>query len=67
MISYKQLWKKLEEKGISKHRLKSEYSIGYTTIQRMKENQSISLRVLDKFCQILHCKLEEIAEYIPDD
>ena len=67
MISYKQLWEKLEEKGISKQTLKNEYDIGYTTIQRMKENKSISLRVLDKFCQILHCKLEEIAEYIPDD
>jgi len=67
MISYKQLWEKLEEKGISKQTLKNEYGIGYTTIQRMKENKSISLRVLDKFCQILHCKLEEIAEYIPDD
>ena len=31
-----------------------------------KEEKSISTRTLNEMCEILHCRVEEIIEYIPD-
>ena len=63
MISYQRLWQKLEEEGVSQYRLIKE-GISNSTLMRLKRNENVNTDTLNKLCQILHCNIEEIIEYI---
>lgn len=67
MIVYDKLWSVLERKKISLYALREIYGIDKNTLKRLKRNQNITVKTLNKLCAILNCRLEEIAEYIPDD
>jgi len=66
MISYEQLWKTMDEKKASTYTLQVKGGISSSTIRRIKANESVSTNTLDALCKILDCKLQDIAEYIPD-
>ncbi len=36
------------------------------TIRRLKANDNMETKTLNKLCAVLECRLEDIAEYIPD-
>ena len=36
-------------------------------VQRLQSNLSVTTHTLDKLCKSLDCRLEDIAEYVPDD
>lgn len=67
MIVYDRLWSVLADKKISLYALREVYGIDKNTLRRLKNNQNITVKTLNKLCSILDCRLEEIAEYIPDD
>ena len=62
MITYKKLWKKMEEKRITQYRLHKE-GISNTTITRLKRDETVSTETIDKLCCILQCDVGEIMEY----
>lgn len=64
MIKYDNLWKTMQEKGISQYALIKTYKISPAQITRLKRNESVSTHTLDMFCEILDCKIEDVAEYI---
>lgn len=66
MIRFDRLWKLMEEKNISTYRLRESSGIDRKTIRRLKANENIETKTLSKLCAALGCKLEDIAEYIPD-
>ena len=66
MIKYDRLWKTLENKGISQYSLIKEYGISAGQLSRLRANSSVTTHTLDVLCNILKCKLEDIAEYVPD-
>jgi len=66
MIRFDKLWITMREKGFSAYRLREEASIDNKTIQRLKRNMSTETRTLGKICKALDCKLEDIAEYVPE-
>ncbi len=66
MIKFDRLWKVMEEKNISTYKLREECGIDSKTIRRLKANDNIETKTLNKLCFALECKLEDIAEYIPD-
>lgn len=63
MISYQRLWQKLDEEGVSQYRLIKE-GISNSTLMRLKRNENVNTDTLNKLCHILHCRIEEIIEYI---
>lgn len=67
MISYRNLWKVMEERGISQYALIKKYKISPAQITRLKRNESVSTHTIEMFCKILDCKVADIMEYIPDD
>lgn len=67
MISYAPFWETLKRKGISTYMLREKCNISPNTLTRMKQNKYLSMRTIEDLCKILDCRLEEIAEYIPDD
>ena len=67
MISYNNLWKVMEEKGVSQYTLIKKYKICPAQITRLKRNESVSTHTIEMFCRILDCEVGDIMEYIRDD
>lgn len=66
MIVYDKLWLTMKEKGVSQYKLMKEYHISSGQLDRLRKNGNINTYTLNQLCEILNCKLEEIAEYIPE-
>lgn len=66
MISFDKLWETMNEKGISTYYLREKAGIDNKTIRRLKANANTETKTLEKLCAVLDCRLEDIAEYIPD-
>lgn len=66
MIRFDRLWKTMEQKGITTYQLREQCGIDSKTVRRLKANDNIETKTLNKLCAVLHCKLEDIAEYTED-
>ena len=66
MIRFDKLWKTMEQKGISTYLLREQCGIDSKTVRRLKANDNIETKTLSKLCDALGCRLEDIAEYVPD-
>lgn len=66
MIVFDKLWRLMKEKGVSTYRLREECGIDSKTVRRLKANENVETKTLSKLCAVLGCRLEDIAEYIPD-
>ena len=67
MIVFDNLWKTMEQKGISTYVLREKCGIDSKTIRRLRANDNIETKTLDKLCKALGCNISDIAEYINDD
>ena len=67
MIKYDPLWRTLKEKGNSQYQLIKDYGIDKAQLQRLRQNLVVKTLILNRLCQILNCRIEEIMEYVPDD
>lgn len=63
MISYEPLWNTLKLKGISQYQLINKYHVSAGQLSRLRINSYVSTHTLDRLCEILDCKLEDIAVY----
>lgn len=66
MIVFDKLWDLMKEKGISTYWLRESCGIDSKTIRRLRANDNIETKTLNKLCSALKCKLGDIAEYIED-
>lgn len=66
MIIFDKLWFVMEEKGVSTYQLREKCGIDSKTIRRLRANDNMETKTLNKLCTVLNCRLEDIAEYIPD-
>lgn len=67
MIIFDKLWVVMEQRGVSTYRLRESCGIDSKTVRRLQANDNIETKTLNKLCAALSCKLEDIAEYIPDE
>ncbi|MBQ9070762.1 MAG: helix-turn-helix transcriptional regulator [Clostridia bacterium] len=67
MIVFDKLWDTMAKKGLSTYRLREDCGIDSKTIRRLKANENIESKTLNKLCSALSCKIEDIMEYIPDN
>lgn len=67
MIRFDRLWKTMERKNISTYQLRERCGIDSKTIRRLKANDNMETKTLNKLCEALECSLEDIAEYVPSD
>lgn len=63
MISYKPLWKTLKEKKVSQYQLIKKYGVSAGQLSRLRANQNVSTHTLNMLCEILDCRLEDVASY----
>lgn len=67
MIIFDKLWSVMKEKGVSTYQLREKCCIDSKTVRRLRANDNMETKTLNKLCAVLNCRLEDIAEYIPDD
>lgn len=56
----------MEDRNISTYYLREKSGIDSKTIRRLKNNENIETKTLDKLCSALGCRIEDIAEYISE-
>ena len=66
MIRFDKLWEVMDRRNISTYYLREQCGIDSKTIRRLKANDNIETKTLNKLCLALNCRLEDIAEYVPD-
>lgn len=66
MISYRPLWELMAKKNVTTYTLRVKHGMSHATVQRLQKNMPVSTHTLSRLCEILDCRLEEIAQYIPD-
>ena len=63
MILFDKLWITMKRKGVSTYTLREKCGIDSKTIRRLKANENVETKTLDKICTILDCNIEDIIEY----
>jgi len=66
MIRFDRLWKTMEEKGITTYMLREKCGIDSKTIRRLRANENMETKTLNKLCSVLECSVEDIMEYTSD-
>ena len=66
MIKFDKLWDVMKEKDVSTYWLREKCGIDSKTIRRLRANENMETKTLNKLCAALHCNLEDIAEYVED-
>ncbi|MBQ9963542.1 MAG: helix-turn-helix transcriptional regulator [Clostridia bacterium] len=66
MIKFDRLWETMKQKGVSTYSLREKSGIDSKTVRRLRANENIETKTLDKLCAALQCNLEDIAEYVKE-
>ena len=66
MIVFERLWKTMEQKGITTYQVREHCGIDSKTVRRLKANDNMETKTLNKLCAFLDCTLEDIAQFIPE-
>jgi len=67
MIVFDKLWITMKEKGFSTYKLREKCGIDSKTIRRLKANENIETKTIDKICTALNCRVEDVLEFINDE
>lgn len=67
MIVYDRLWATMKERGVSQYRLMRTYQFSAGQLSRLRKNQNISTYTINTLCKILHCRVEDILEYVEEE
>lgn len=57
----------MKERDITQYDLYTRYNMNRAQLNRLRHNKNITIATLDKLCNILHCRVEDIIEHFPDD
>lgn len=57
----------LKKKGYNTNRLRMEKLLGESTIQKLRNNESISWDNIEKICSLLECQPGDLIEYVKGD
>lgn len=57
----------MAEQKVTPYTLRYKHGMSHATVQRLQANMPVSTHTLNKLCAILNCRLEDVAEYLPDE
>lgn len=65
-VDYSKLWKLLIDKRMNKSQLKEAAHISTNAVAKLGKNENVSLDTLEKICNTLGCKIEDIMDFVCD-
>ena len=66
-VCYKKLWKLLIDKDMKKSDLEREAKISHYALGKLSQGKDVSTEVLGKICETLHCTIDDIMVFIPEE
>ena len=54
----------MQEQSATTYTLEVKGKISSSTIRRLKAGESVSTNTLDALCQILHCQIADVIEFV---
>ena len=66
-IRYNKLWKKLIDENMMKVELRDQAGITTNALAKLGKNEHVSTQGLEKVCKVLHCEIQDIMEFVPDE
>lgn len=66
MIDFTPFWTMLAERHISVYDLEYKYDLNPAEISRLKHNHNFTIRKLEYYCKIFHCRIEDIVVIAED-
>lgn len=66
-VSYNKLWKILIDKKMNKSDLRELTKMGPNTMAKLGKDETISMDVLLRICDVLKCDVGDIMEVLPDE
>ena len=66
MIVFDRLWITMKNKGITTYKLRESCGIDSKTVRRLRANENIETKTIDKLCAALDCGVDDIMEYVRD-
>ena len=66
MIRFDRLWATMEKKNVTTYQLREHCGIDSKTVRRLKANENMETKTLNKLCAYLDCRLEDIAEFVKE-
>lgn len=67
MISYEPFWHTLEESNETTYTLITKHHISSAIIDKLRKNKPMNTTTINDLCRILHCNIQDIAQYVPSD
>ncbi len=67
IITYDRLWQTMKQQGVSQYDLYTHYNVNRSQLNRLRHNENVEVNTIDKLCNILQCRVEDIMEHFPDD
>ena len=67
MIRYDRLWEPMKQRGVSQYALYTHHNINRSQLDRLRKNKNVEVNTIDRLCNILNCRVEDIMEHIHDD
>ena len=65
-VNYDKLFKTMQLHNMSNKDLIRQVGFSGNIMTRLKRNEYVSLESIEKICSVLHCKVDDIVEFIPD-
>lgn len=66
-VNYNKLWKLLIDKGMTKTELRKIAEMSSSTMAKMSKNETVSMDVLIRICEILNCNVGDIMDIKKED
>ena len=63
-VSYDKLWILLIDKKMNKTQMRLATGISSSTLAKLSKEEPVTLEVLEKICNELHCNIGDIVEFI---
>lgn len=67
MFSYRPLNILLAQKCMNKGQLRKEINVSSATMAKLSKNEYVNMEVLNKICEKLGCKIEQVIEYTKEN
>ena len=65
--NYNKLWKLLIDKGMSKTDLRVKTGMSSSTLAKMGNNETVSMDVIFRICDVLDCNVGDVMDAIKKD
>ena len=66
-ISYNKLWKMLIDRKMNKSDLRKKTKMGSNTMAKLGRDETISMDVMLRICDVLNCDVGDIMEFVRED